>query len=84
MPRRLDPAVVTLAAALETRAADGLLVTKLPGDRVKCVACAHRCTILPGLDGICRVRGNRAGTLRVPRGYVGALQIGRASCRERV
>src|SRR5258706_1162121 len=75
MPRRLDPAMVPLAEALERRATDGLLVTSLPGGRVKCTACAHRCTILPGLDGICRVRSNRDGTLRVPRGYVGALQV---------
>jgi len=75
MPRPLDPAVVSLATSLERRATDGVLVTKLPGDRVRCLACGHRCTILPGLDGICRVRTNRGGTLRVPRGYVGALQI---------
>ena len=75
MPRRLDPAIVPLAEALDRRAVEGLLYAKLPGHRVKCTACAHRCTILPGLDGICRVRSNRAGTLMVPRGYVGALQL---------
>ncbi len=75
MPRRLDPAVVPLAEAIERHAVPGLLYTRLPGDRVKCMACAHRCTILPGLDGICRVRSNRSGTLMVPRGYVGALQV---------
>ena len=75
MPRRLDPAVATLAEALERRTTEGSLYAKLPGDRVRCVACAHRCTILPGLDGICRVRFNREGTLRVPRGYVGSLQV---------
>jgi pyruvate formate lyase activating enzyme len=75
MSRRFDPAVVTLGAALDRRTTEALLATPLPGDRVRCTACAHRCTILPGLDGICRVRGNRGGTLRVPRGYVGALQI---------
>jgi pyruvate formate lyase activating enzyme len=30
--------------------------------------------ILPGLDGICRVRYNEAGTLMVPTGYVAAIQ----------
>jgi pyruvate formate lyase activating enzyme len=75
MPRRLDPAVVPLATALDERSIEGLLYTKLEGSRVRCFACAHRCTILPGLDGICRVRSNRAGTLMVPRGYVGALHI---------
>lgn len=75
MSRRLDPAIVPLASALDQRAIEGLLYTKLTGNRVKCTACAHRCTILPGLDGICRVRSNRAGTLMVPRGYVAALQV---------
>ncbi len=75
MSRRLDPAILPLAEALDQRAIEGLLYTKLTGNRVKCTACAHRCTILPGLDGICRVRSNRAGTLMVPRGYVAALQV---------
>jgi pyruvate formate lyase activating enzyme len=75
MPRHLDPAIVPLADALDERAVEGLLYTKLTGNRVKCSACAHRCTILPGLDGICRVRSNRAGTLMVPRGYVASLQV---------
>ena len=75
MSRRLDPAIVPLAVALDQRAIEGLLYAKLTGNRVKCSACAHRCTILPGLDGICRVRSNRAGTLMVPRGYVAALQV---------
>jgi pyruvate formate lyase activating enzyme len=42
--------------------------------RVRCLACGHRCRILPGLRGICQVRINEEGTLRVPFGYVGALQ----------
>jgi pyruvate formate lyase activating enzyme len=75
MSRRLDPAIVPLATALDQRAVEGTLYTKLTGNRVKCSACAHRCTILPGLDGICRVRSNRAGTLMVPSGYVAALQV---------
>jgi len=75
MPRRLDPAVVSLSEELARRTTEGSLVLKLPGDRVRCTACAHRCVILPGLDGICRVRFNAGGTLRVPFGYVGALQL---------
>jgi pyruvate formate lyase activating enzyme len=31
--------------------------------------------ILPGLDGVCRVRFNDGGTLRVPFGYVAGVQI---------
>jgi len=47
----------------------------LSGNRIRCVACAHRCLILPGLDGICRVRFNEEGHLRVPYGYVAGLQV---------
>ncbi len=53
----------------------GELYEKLPGDKVRCFACGHRCLIPEGLPGICKVRFNRAGTLLVPGGYVGALQI---------
>ncbi len=41
---------------------------------VRCVACAHRCLIRPGRRGICQVRFNDNGELRVPWGYVAALQ----------
>ena len=39
-------------------------------DRVRCVACGHRCLIPPGRRGICKVRFNEGGQLRVPFGYV--------------
>lgn len=39
-------------------------------DKVRCVACGHRCLIAPGRRGICKVRFNAAGELRVPFGYV--------------
>ncbi len=39
-----------------------------------CYACGHRCLIKPGRRGICQVRFNAGGELRVPWGYVGALQ----------
>ena len=39
-------------------------------DRVRCVACGHRCLIPPGRRGICKVRFNEGGELRVPFGYV--------------
>ena len=42
---------------------------------VQCLACGHRCSIRPGRSGICRVRFNRDGELRVPAGYVSGLQI---------
>jgi pyruvate formate lyase activating enzyme len=53
----------------------GTLYERLPDDRVRCYACGHRCLIAPDQWGVCRVRFNDAGTLRVPWGYVGAVQI---------
>lgn len=53
---------------------EGELYEKLPDGKVRCFACGHRCLILPGHDGVCRVRFNRDGTLFVPHGYFGALQ----------
>jgi pyruvate formate lyase activating enzyme len=44
------------------------------GDRIRCVACGHRCLIAPGRRGICRVRYNEDGQLRVPFGYVAGVQ----------
>src|SRR5262245_19185139 len=44
------------------------------GDRIRCVACGHRCLIGEGKRGICKVRFNRDGQLYVPYGYVAALQ----------
>lgn len=57
-----------------TRPADPALVEQLPDDAVRCLACAHRCRIKPGRRGICQVRYNDNGVLRVPWGYVAALQ----------
>jgi pyruvate formate lyase activating enzyme len=42
---------------------------------VRCVACGHRCFLRDGRRGICKVRYNDGGTLRVPHHYVGTLQI---------
>ncbi len=50
------------------------LAQSLPDNSVRCVACAHRCLIREGRRGICQVRFNQAGKLRVPWGYVAGLQ----------
>ena len=44
------------------------------GDRLRCLACGHRCVIADGQRGICKVRFNDAGQLKVPFGYVAGLQ----------
>jgi len=51
------------------------LLVREPGERVRCLACGHRCAILPGKSGVCRVRFNHGGDLRVPAGYVAGLNI---------
>ena len=42
--------------------------------RLRCYACGHQCRIPDGAYGVCKVRFNRGGTLRVPWGYVGGVQ----------
>ena len=49
------------------------LVQKRENGDVQCLACAHRCLVKPGRDGICRVRFNDNGRLMVPFGYVGGV-----------
>ncbi len=44
------------------------------GDRIRCVACGHRCVIAEGRRGICKVRFNQGGKLQVPFGYVAGVQ----------
>ena len=44
------------------------------GDQIRCFACGHRCLIGEGKRGICKVRFNRDGELRVPWGYIAGLQ----------
>ena len=52
----------------------GELYEKLEDRAVRCFACGHRCVIREGKRGICQVRFNKGGELRVPSGYVAALQ----------
>jgi pyruvate formate lyase activating enzyme len=67
--------ISTLEQLLTERSTEGSLYVKLPGDRVQCHACAHRCRIPEGQKGICKVRYNKNGYLMVPRYYVGALAV---------
>ena len=56
----------TAAAAAE--------LTQIEADgKLRCMACAHRCHVPPGRSGVCRIRFNEGGTLRVPWGYVAGL-----------
>jgi pyruvate formate lyase activating enzyme len=58
--------------AQETRA--GELYETLPDGRLRCLACGHCCPLPEGAIGVCKVRFNHGGTLRVPWGYVGGVQ----------
>jgi pyruvate formate lyase activating enzyme len=53
--------------------ADEALIERGENGDIRCFACGHRCLVKPGRDGVCRVRFNDSGTLRVPFGYVGVL-----------
>ena len=64
----------TLADVLDSMTVEGTLYERLPDNTVRCYACGHRCLIREGRRGICQVRFNEGGTLRVPWGYVAALQ----------
>lgn len=64
-----------MAEVLDRLTVPGTLVETYPEEgAVRCVACGHRCVIRNGKRGICQVRFNQDGTLRVPWGYVAALQ----------
>lgn len=56
-----------------TAPADEHLIEHQPDGAIRCFACGHRCLVHPGKQGICKVRFNDAGTLRVPFGYVNGV-----------
>jgi len=65
---------MTLAEQLARNVAEADLYERLEGNRVRCLACGHRCPIPAGFAGVCKVRFNRAGTLYSPHGYVNSLR----------
>src|SRR5258708_7178544 len=64
----------SLENLLDSMTTGGVLCEKHADGSLTCYACGHRCLIKPGRRGICKVRYNQDGELRVPWGYVGALQ----------
>ncbi len=64
----------TLQELLDSSTVEGELYEKLEQDKIRCFACGHRCVIFPGRRGICQVRYNEDGTLRVPFGYAAGVQ----------
>ena len=65
--------VLEAASALDRHTVAGTLWRK-EGERIRCVACGHRCLLSEGRRGVCKVRYNRRGELRVPFGYVAGVQ----------
>jgi AmmeMemoRadiSam system protein B/AmmeMemoRadiSam system radical SAM enzyme/AmmeMemoRadiSam system protein A len=65
----------SLADLLDRQTVEGAPeLCRAEGDRIRCLACGHRCLIGEGLRGICKVRFNEGGRLKVPFGYVAGLQ----------
>jgi pyruvate formate lyase activating enzyme len=64
-----------LARILDSMTVEGAreLTEHLDNGALKCFACGHRCLIKDGKRGICKVRFNEGGHLRVPANYVAAL-----------
>ena len=63
----------SLKRVLEKLTVEGELYEQLDDGRLRCYACGHECKIPEGRPGVCRVRFNQGGKLRVPSGYVGGL-----------
>jgi pyruvate formate lyase activating enzyme len=67
----------TLQEQLDALTAPGELYEVVDEDAgiLRCTACAHRCLLKPRRRGVCQVRFNADGELRVPHGYVAGLQV---------
>jgi pyruvate formate lyase activating enzyme len=65
---------MNLAETLARGTRDGDLYDVLPDGRLRCYACGHCCPLPDGAVGVCKVRFNESGRLRVPWGYVGGVQ----------
>jgi pyruvate formate lyase activating enzyme len=66
--------MATLAEVLARETREGELYHRLSDGRLRCYACGHCCPLPEGAVGVCKVRFNERGTLRVPWGYVGGVQ----------
>jgi pyruvate formate lyase activating enzyme len=67
--------MTTLVEYLDRMTVEGELYESFADGSLRCYACGHRCLIRPGRRGICQVRFNDGSKLRVPWGYVAALQL---------
>ncbi len=63
-----------LAEILKQYTVEGDLYEVLEAGQIRCFACGHRCRIREGASGVCKVRFNLSGKLRVPFGYASGVQ----------
>lgn len=64
---------MTLGAVLAAKTRESDLVERLDHNRIRCLACGHRCPIPEGQSGVCKVRFNDGGRLMVPWGYTAGV-----------
>ncbi len=64
----------TVQTELDASTRPGDLFKKVSDDVLLCTACGHLCKLRPGQRGICKVRFNEGGVLRVPVNYAAAVQ----------
>jgi pyruvate formate lyase activating enzyme len=65
--------MTTLASLLDRLTTPAELAVTQADGSVRCTACGHRCLVRTGRRGICQVRFHDGKELRVPWGYVAAL-----------
>lgn len=65
---------MSLGEILGSHTREGDLYEPIDKGRIRCYACGHACPIPEGAAGVCKVRFNEGGKLRVPWGYVGGVQ----------
>jgi len=58
---------------LDNNTRAGELVLAAEKDSLICTACGHRCRLRPGQRGVCKVRYNEEGVLKVPCNYTAGL-----------
>jgi pyruvate formate lyase activating enzyme len=64
----------TLQELLDGHSSEAELAMPHAGGDVRCLACGHRCLVRNGKRGVCRVRFNQDGVLKMPWGYVAGMQ----------
>ena len=67
--------VERLRGLLAEHVRPGEVVEAMDDGWVRCLACGHRCKIAPGHEGICHVRFNDHGVLKVPSGYAAGIAL---------